>query len=381
VNFRFHVLGIPHTASNKDYLACAFTQKVVNLCTLLRSYGHHVMHYGNEVSSVDCDEHVTVTTAHLLAPPEQSGSFDINGPIYRMFYDNVIAEIEQRKRARDFLLCMWGAGHRPVADAHADMIVVEPGIGYPGGHFARWRVYESYAILHAAYGLAAVERANVADWYHVVIPNYFRIEDFEFCDRRDDYFLFLGFRSIGGEGKGIDLAIELARAVKRPLVIAGPGDPRTLPEAVRRDPLVTFTGFVGVERRRELLAHARAVLCPSLFVEPFCGAAIEAMLSGAPVISTDWGAFAENNLHGLTGYRCRTFEQWIWAARNIDRIDPATCRAWAVANFSIERVAPAYEEFWHAVMNVYTGKAGWYQDNPGRADLDYLARTYPQVMH
>jgi glycosyltransferase involved in cell wall biosynthesis len=267
---------------------------------------------------------------------------------------------------------MWGAGHKPVADAHPDMIVVEPGIGYPGGHFARWKVFESYAVLHAYYGLAAVGHADRCDWYDWVIPNYFSLDDFEFRADKDDYLLFLGFRSIGGEGKGIQLAYELARAVKMPLVIAGPGDPTTLPEDVQLDPLITFTGFVGVEERRKLLSRARAVLCPSMFVEPFCGVMAEALLSGTPVISTDWGAFTENNIHGVTGFRCRTFEQFVWAARNVDQIDPRACWAFAAAKFSMEHVGEMYEEFWRAVMAVYTGKPGWYQENPGRKNLDWL---------
>src|SRR5262245_20433252 len=98
---------------------------------MLRARGHHVIHYGNEASQVDCDEHVTVTAAGELGPPEMSGSFDVNAPIYQTFYRNTITEITPRKQPLDFLLCMWGWGHKRIADAHSDTIVVEPGIGYP----------------------------------------------------------------------------------------------------------------------------------------------------------------------------------------------------------------------------------------------------------
>jgi glycosyltransferase involved in cell wall biosynthesis len=101
------------------------------------------------------------------------------------------------------------------------------------------------------------------------------------------------------------------------------------------------------------------------------------MLSGTPVISTDWGAFAECNLHGVTGYRCRTFEQFLWAAEHADRINPRDCRERAKANFSMSRVSPMYEEFFRSVMNVYAGN-GWYEPNLERRDLDWLTQYCPQ---
>jgi glycosyltransferase involved in cell wall biosynthesis len=93
-------------------------------------------------------------------------------------------------------------------------------------------------------------------------------------------------------------------------------------------------------------------------MEPFCGVQIEAMLSGTPVISSDFGAFAEYNLHGKTGFRCRTFEQFEWAANHIEQIKSVDCRQWA-ENFSLEKIGVRYDEYWQSVADSRTLE-GWY---------------------
>jgi hypothetical protein len=99
------------------------------------------------------------------------------------------------------------------------------------------------------------------------------------------------------------------------------------------------------------------------------------MLIGSQVISTDWACFGELNLHGVTGYRCRTFEQVTWAARNIARINPKNCREWG-ENFNFDKVGLMYEEYFYSIVNIHGGK-GWYETNPGRTQLDWLTRKYP----
>ena len=376
---RFHILSLPHTVTSKEYNACAYTQKVWKFGKMMTDRGHEVIHYGHEESDLSCTEHVTVLSSDDWKKTygdhdwrKHFFKFDTNDAAYQTFYKNAIREIGKRKGKNHFLLPFWGAGHKAICDAHGDMIIVEPGIGYAGGHFARFKIFESYAIYHAYYGLDSVGTCK-QDWYDVVIPNYFDPDDFEYTPKeKEDYFLFMGRVY---EGKGINVCVQATEAIGAKLIIAGQNSLKQMGYTKIPDH-VTEVGYADVETRKRLMSRAKGAFVASLYNEPFGGVQVECLFSGTPTITTDWGAFVENNIHGVTGYRCRTFEHFTWAAKNIGNIKPEDCRNYALNNFSLDVVAKKYEEYFQSVLNVYNGN-GWYEKNDSRTELDWLRKYHP----
>lgn len=369
--FRFHVLAVPHTRTNLDYTACAYTQKAYKFCKMMHDRGHYVMHYGVEGSNPECDENITVVSNEIYEkvygshPYKQKFfTYDMNDECYQTYFRNTIAEIRKRIQPLDIILPFWGPGNEPICAAFPDNIVIEPGIGYGSGSFAKYRVFESYAIMHAYAGTASIDRCN-PKWYDVVIPNYFDLENFEYNGSKeerfkDPYFLFVGRIY---DGKGVNIALQVCEKLGVKLKIAGQlGDEYTNFDWPKN---VELVGYVGAKERSDLMRNAVASFLPSIYIEPFGGVQIENLLCGTPTITTDWGAFAENNIQGVTGYRCRVFDDFLNAALNCleGKINYEDCRKQG-EKFSLENVAPQYERFFTDVLNIYRDN-GWYAIKPG----------------
>jgi glycosyltransferase involved in cell wall biosynthesis len=373
---RLHLLGLAHLATHKNNSACAYTQKVVKLAKMIKSYGHTLYFYGAEGSEVECDEFIQVSSQDILR--QTYGDYDKTKEFFKhdpkdlahqTFNQNAIIAINQRKQPNDLLLCPMGNYDKPIADA-VNLLAVESGIGYTGV-FSSYRVFESYAWMHHIYGLLNQEDGS---WYDAVIPNYFEVADFPFQPIKQDYLLYFG-RIISR--KGVQVASDVAKATGNQLYIVGQGSLENPAEGIHlsSEEHVKYFPAVGPEERSALLGGAKAVLMPTYYLEPFGGVNVEAQLCGTPVITSDWGAFPETVVHGVTGYRCRVFEEFCWAVKNIHRIKPHDCREWAEKNYSMERIGRMYEEYLQRVQRIFD--QGWYQQNDEREELEWLNRYYP----
>ena len=344
-SFRFHALGVPHTITSPEFAHCAFTQKVRRFCKFMTEAGHTVYHYGHERSDVVCTEHISVSDDKTIAAyadwKNTSYNGNLNDSCNREFTANSIREIQQRFQLRDFVLCWYGLGHQKIAEAFPKSIAVEPGIGNHKS-FAKFRVFESYALMHHTYGKYDMNPRN----YDTVIPSWLDPAEFTYSDKKEDWLLYLGRVQ---HMKGVNIAIDVARRTGRKLKIAGQGKLDVIPSHVE------MVGYADIAMKADLLSRAAALIQPSLYTEPFGNNVIEAAISGTPVVCSDWGAFTENVLHGLTGWRCRNMDQFDWAVRNIDQIDPATCRQWALDNYTITQAHARYEEYFKQLHGVFFG--------------------------
>ena len=348
---RFHIVALPHTQVTKDFTSCAFTEKVRRFCIMMHSLGHEVILYAGEENEAPVTELVTCINEKQRAAATAGGhyttaSFDTTLSHWRVFIDNTIREMGKRLEPKDFICLIGGTAHKEIADAFPGHMSVEFGIGY-GGTFAKYRVFESYAWMHSVYAGWNNPTTVDGNFFDAVIPGYLEPEMFPVGQGDGDYYFFIG-RII--DRKGYKVAQEVCERLGKRLILAGPGEGSGYGE---------FIGNVGPEKRAELLGGAIALFAPTLYIEPFGNIVIEAQTCGTPTITTDWGAFTETNINGVTGYRCRTLLDFIRAAEDVKTLDRAAIRQQAIETYSLDAVAPVYEDYFKRLLTLW--EDGWYQ--------------------
>jgi glycosyltransferase involved in cell wall biosynthesis len=184
-----------------------------------------------------------------------------------------------------------------------------------------------------------------------VVRNGVDLERFPLIRKKDRYLLWVGRIC---EEKGVHVAIEVARQTGRPLVLAGQIYPfsyhRRYYERCVRPHLesgnVKFIDAPGFAQKVKLLAHAHAVLVPSLCDETSSLISLEAMACGTPVVAFRRGGIPEIVADGETGFVVDTAAQMAAAVERAGEISPDACRRRVQSHFTAQRMAEDYEQLY-----------------------------------
>lgn len=116
------------------------------------------------------------------------------------------------------------------------------------------------------------------------------------------------------------------------------------------NPRITYSGALGGNKKMKFISHAKALLFPITWDEPFGMAVIEALACGTPVIAMNRGAMPEIIEHGVNGFLANTEAEFEEYMGRINEIDPADCRASVERKFSADKMADEYIKRYHEVI-------------------------------
>lgn len=199
--------------------------------------------------------------------------------------------------------------------------------------------------------LVAISRAQQAlvagvEWrgvvHNAIDPEQYRaVTD---PSEKEDYLVDLARIS---PAKGQHLAVELAERLGTRLVLAGKIDPDAheyFDEKIKPhlNDRITWRENVQGKEKANLLAHAKAMVFPIQWEEPFGIAMVEAMVSGTPVIATPHGAAPEVVEPGVTGWLAGGVDEMADAYSRLGEIDLRRCAEEAGQRFGPSRMADGY---------------------------------------
>ena len=187
--------------------------------------------------------------------------------------------------------------------------------------------------------------------YNAVDPAEFRPVD---PSEKQDYIVQLARIN---SSKGQHIAIEVARRLGVKLVLAGKVDPGSKDYFKREvEPhlgkQVEWRENVHSVEKAQLLAHAKAMIFPIQWEEPFGLAMVEAMMSGTPVIAIKRGAAIEIVEPGVTGLLADDADGLVAAYPEVAAIDTRRCVARAIERFGPRQMGDGYEAVYSSALKM-----------------------------
>lgn len=213
-------------------------------------------------------------------------------------------------------------------------------------------VYRHYPNVHyvciSQFQSEQMNLPNCTTIHHGIEPSLYKVQE-----KKQDYLAFLGRIA---PVKGVHLAIEVAKKAGLPLKIAGQIQPlyqgywENKVKPAIDGKFVEFIGEVGMEEKNELLGHARAMLFPIQWHEPFGLVLVEAMACGTPVLAFSGGSVPEIVQEGISGQISQTVDEMAEQAKTIS-IPAKTIRKYVEEEFSVQRMVNSYVELYEKLAN------------------------------
>jgi hypothetical protein len=158
------------------------------------------------------------------------------------------------------------------------------------------------------------------------------------------------------EDKGVDLLARAARRAGARLRIIGTG---SLETAVRREnPEAELLGWRSHDQLAQLAGEARIVVMPTRWRETFGLVAMEALLSGIPVIASRFSLISEEIVRHGFGLSCDPYDEAALADaitmldRDDNQVREISCRAFAGARM----LAPTPEQWCDDLLRIHESK-------------------------
>lgn len=346
-----HLLAPPHTQTTRAYALDGFTQATIRFARVLKLIGLDVTLYASEENEAPCNELVTCIAKGMQQTvlgdcPYQYGTDEKYYDLWDIANREMAHEIGLRKKPGDIICTIGGTAQKHVTDAHPDLFAVEYSVGYVAS-YSPFRVFESHAWRHWTYGA----QGNLdGRFYDDVIPLFFDPGEFTVRTDKEPFLLYVGRLT---SKKGLEIACKAAEVAEMPLKIIGHGDESLVTNGAE------YLGALGNEERNQWMSRASALICPTMYIEPFGSVAVEAQLCGTPVIATAFGAFSETVDHGNTGYLCNFLGEFVEAIRSVKNLDPERIRRRAESLYSIEAAAASYARYFKRLATLRTS-LGWY---------------------
>lgn len=211
---------------------------------------------------------------------------------------------------------------------------------------------------------------NVKSDIHV-IPNFICLDDYQFeqskCQKREyapngERILIhvSNFRKVKRVEDVVRIFAKVKQAIPSKLILVGDGPERTYIEKLCRQlGLASDVRLLGkIVNPEQILSIADLFILPSE-TESFGLAALEAMASKVPVISTNSGGLPEVNLDGFSGYLSnvgdvdKMADDAIHILKDDIVLNTFKQNAFAQANkFTIDSILPLYEQLYEQVVRV-----------------------------